>query len=101
VTQKSFSSSSSASSSQTSGRRGSRPSISTTILFNQFHDILPGSSIEAVYEDAREDYGFMFDQAGSVIDGALSLIAGEINTLLPGETDSSPLSAPTRSAHSL
>ncbi|MEY2715988.1 MAG: hypothetical protein RIT24_2331, partial [Planctomycetota bacterium] len=26
-----------------------------TLLLNQFHDILPGSSIEAVYKDARED----------------------------------------------
>ena len=27
-----------------------------TLLLNQFHDILPGSSIEAVYKDAREDH---------------------------------------------
>ncbi|MDR2687751.1 MAG: glycosyl hydrolase-related protein, partial [Oscillospiraceae bacterium] len=26
------------------------------ILLNQFHDIIPGSSIEAVYEDSREQY---------------------------------------------
>ncbi len=27
-----------------------------TILLNQFHDILPGSSIDVVYEDSKEDY---------------------------------------------
>jgi len=27
------------------------------ILFNQFHDILPGTSVEAAYEDARNIYG--------------------------------------------
>ena len=27
-----------------------------TVLFNQFHDILPGSSIHEVYRDAEEDY---------------------------------------------
>jgi len=27
------------------------------LLLNQFHDILPGSSISEVYDDAREDYG--------------------------------------------
>jgi len=27
-----------------------------TLLLNQFHDILPGSSIEAVYKDSREDH---------------------------------------------
>ncbi len=27
-----------------------------TLLLNQFHDILPGSSIEAVYDDARADH---------------------------------------------
>jgi len=65
-------------------------------LFNQFHDILPGSSIEAVYEDTREDYQWIFetlgpDEAGSVLDEAFSLLAGEIDTLLPGEPTATPL----------
>lgn len=29
------------------------------ILTNQFHDIIPGSSIHEVYEDARKDYGLI------------------------------------------
>ena len=28
----------------------------TKILFNQFHDILPGSSIKEVYDDSKEEY---------------------------------------------
>jgi alpha-mannosidase len=38
------------------------------ILLNQFHDILPGSSIHAVYEDCRRDYAWI----GEVGEGALS-----------------------------
>ena len=30
-----------------------------TLLINQFHDILPGSSIHEVYEDTKEDYQAM------------------------------------------
>ncbi len=26
------------------------------VMFNQFHDILPGSSIRSVYQDSEEDY---------------------------------------------
>jgi alpha-mannosidase len=32
-----------------------------TVLLNQFHDILPGSSIEAVYKDARADHAAVSD----------------------------------------
>lgn len=31
------------------------------VLLNQFHDILPGSSIAQVYDDARSDYEFIDD----------------------------------------
>ncbi|MBC8182041.1 alpha-mannosidase [candidate division KSB1 bacterium] len=33
------------------------------LLLNQFHDIIPGSSITPVYEDSRKDYEFLSDQA--------------------------------------
>lgn len=36
------------------------------LLLNQFHDILPGSSIAPVYEDARRDCAFVEEQARSV-----------------------------------
>ncbi|MHC4429475.1 MAG: alpha-mannosidase, partial [Planctomycetota bacterium] len=49
-------------------------------LFNQFHDILPGSSIPDVYEDARAD----FDEAESFVEsagrGALEVLADRVTT---------------------
>jgi alpha-mannosidase len=33
------------------------------LLLNQFHDIIPGSSITPVYEDSRKDYESLFSQA--------------------------------------
>ncbi|MEJ2035332.1 MAG: hypothetical protein P8X69_04240 [Maritimibacter sp.] len=32
-----------------------------TVLLNQFHDILPGTSIPEVYEDSDAEYGALFD----------------------------------------
>ena len=40
------------------------------ILLNQFHDILPGSSIREVYEDSREDYERVFEIGQSALQGA-------------------------------
>ena len=37
------------------------------LLLQQFHDILPGSSIHWVYEDAERDYAEVLDITGSVI----------------------------------
>lgn len=45
------------------------------VLFNQFHDILPGSSIKEVYEDAARDYQEVFTGTSTVIDRALSSIS--------------------------
>lgn len=50
------------------------------VLFNQFHDILPGSSIHAVYEDATELYRTVEGAAGTVLDKALTTIADRANT---------------------
>jgi alpha-mannosidase len=33
------------------------------VLFNQFHDIIPGSSITEVYEDSAKDYAQILDEA--------------------------------------
>ncbi|MBS3736585.1 alpha-mannosidase [Candidatus Bipolaricaulota bacterium] len=41
-----------------------------TLLFNQFHDILPGSSIREVYEDADRDYGKALDSTRKIISEA-------------------------------
>lgn len=48
-----------------------------TVLLNQFHDILPGSSIGWVYRDAEADYAQVSQDLEGVIDQAISAVAGE------------------------
>lgn len=43
---------------------------------NQFHDILPGSSIHEVYEDAREDFQTIFREEEKMIKDAGERLAG-------------------------
>ncbi|MDY6896388.1 MAG: glycoside hydrolase family 38 C-terminal domain-containing protein, partial [Thermotogota bacterium] len=50
------------------------------LLLNQFHDILPGSSIREVYEDARRDYEKIKRIANKVIERAISMISKEIKS---------------------
>jgi alpha-mannosidase len=50
------------------------------VLFNQFHDILPGSSIKEVYVDSKEYYESAFVTAGIELERSLSAIASDINT---------------------
>lgn len=53
------------------------------LLLNQFHDILPGSSIARVYEDARRDHRWIIAEADAVRDAALeTLVSGEGVTVL-------------------
>lgn len=42
------------------------------ILTDQFHDIIPGSSIHEVYEDSRKDYEYIESVAQGVCQGALA-----------------------------
>ncbi len=49
-----------------------------SILFNQFHDILPGSSIREVYDDARVDHQAIKDRGESVRAEAQSDVAASI-----------------------
>ncbi len=42
------------------------------LLLNQFHDILPGSSIGRVYEDARRDHAWIIGEAEAVRNDALA-----------------------------
>lgn len=49
-----------------------------TVLLNQFHDILPGSSITPVYDDAEADYAAAQDRLEDVIDSSLETIAQHI-----------------------
>ena len=49
-----------------------------TLLLNQFHDILPGSSIWEVYEDAHRQLGEVLKTATSVRDRGLRYLAGSL-----------------------
>lgn len=48
------------------------------ILLNQFHDIIPGSSIAAVYEDSKEQYEQILADGRAMIDKALTAITDGI-----------------------
>ncbi len=49
-------------------------------MFNQFHDILPGSSIGEVYEDASEDYSDVIETGNFLLKNALIDLSKKINT---------------------
>ncbi len=51
-----------------------------TLLTNQFHDILPGSSIGWVYADAREQMATVRAAAEAVISEAMTGLAGKLGT---------------------
>ena len=46
------------------------------ILLNQFHDILPGSSIAEVYDVTKLEYEQLADEAGALIHARLAALAG-------------------------
>jgi alpha-mannosidase len=50
-----------------------------SVLFNQFHDIMAGTSLEAAYEDARDSYGEALTIAGRALNQATQSIAWKIN----------------------
>lgn len=50
------------------------------LLLNQFHDIIPGSSIHEVYEDCRRDYAEMFRLMNSAQDKAAEALSGAVRT---------------------
>ncbi|SDU27273.1 alpha-mannosidase [Verrucomicrobium sp. GAS474] len=45
-----------------------------TVLLNQFHDIIPGSSIREVYEDSDKDYARVLGSAGKLREEALAKV---------------------------
>jgi alpha-mannosidase len=47
------------------------------LLVNQFHDILPGSSIDWVYEDAERDLEEVVETAGGLAAAAQTRVAGD------------------------
>ena len=55
------------------------------ILRNQFHDILPGSSIGEVYEDAEKDYAKVFKIGREALSESLKTLCSKIDTSGEGE----------------
>lgn len=50
------------------------------VLLNQFHDILPGSSVREVYEDSAQDYAEVRDGCKKIIRDAMGSIGGGMQT---------------------
>ena len=50
------------------------------VCLNQFHDILPGSSIAPVYQESLEQYGEVESLANQVKDMSLEIIAAQLGT---------------------
>lgn len=67
--------------------RSELDSMWKTILLNQFHDILPGTSIHEVYEVTKAEYEAVAAQGGALTEKALTKLCGQgdavvlVNTL--------------------
>ncbi len=51
-----------------------------TLLTDQFHDIIPGSSIREVYEDTDRDYADILGTAGKITGEKLAALASAVDT---------------------
>jgi len=65
--------------------RGALTAAWTTTLFNQFHDLLPGSGIGAIYADAAHAYREAERSADMTLDRAAETIAATLDTRPPVE----------------
>ena len=54
-------------------------SLWRTVLLNQFHDIIPGSSIEDVYKDSDKDYEKVLEKGGKMLDASLKYIGDNVD----------------------
>jgi alpha-mannosidase len=61
------------------------------VLFNQFHDILPGSSIPEVYTDALPTWQEVEQVGSKILQNSLSAIASQITLPEPPQPDSLPI----------
>jgi len=60
------------------------------LLVNQFHDILPGSSIDWVYEEAERDLAGVIEAAGGITAVAQASLAGSGDQLVAFNVSSHP-----------
>lgn len=51
--------------------------VNLTNFRNQFHDVIPGSSINEVYKDSTEHYKYILESASNLRSQALASLAGE------------------------
>ncbi len=65
-----------------------------SVLFNSFHDILPGSSIERAYDEQLAWLGLAQHQAQSVRFDALNALAGRLDTSVPQSVGDFPTAVP-------
>ena len=56
------------------------------LLYNQFHDILAGTSLQSTYEDTRDQLGAARHRAHVIINQAVQSIARDIDTSADGNT---------------
>ncbi|MBN2307475.1 MAG: alpha-mannosidase, partial [Candidatus Hydrogenedentes bacterium] len=56
------------------------------VLYNQFHDILAGTSIETSYEDTRDQLGAARATAAGIENESVQALAGDIDTMAAGNT---------------
>ncbi|MEL7523750.1 MAG: alpha-mannosidase, partial [Cyanobacteria bacterium J06553_1] len=61
------------------------------VLFNQFHDILPGTSIPEVFTEANRDWESAIAIGESLLDYALETIAADIRLPEPPQGDAIPV----------
>jgi len=67
---------------------GQQPTLTAAwkrVLFNQFHDILAGSSIRPVYDDADFDYAAVHRDASDALNRALDAFSRNLNTAGNGQ----------------
>ena len=60
------------------------------VCLNQFHDIVTGTSVTEVYEDARRDYDRIFEMAADATESAVRVLAGDTPAVLSTLPTSGP-----------
>lgn len=65
-----------------------------SVLFNTFHDILPGSCIEPTYEDQHAWLGVAYHDARRHELAALTALAAECDTRVPAPAENMPSAVP-------
>ncbi|MBW4507095.1 MAG: alpha-mannosidase [Scytonematopsis contorta HA4267-MV1] len=61
------------------------------VLFNQFHDILPGSSITEVYQDSRREWDKVERTGTEILQQSLKALASQIKLPQPPQKDAFPI----------